>query len=218
MGCYTRLRRKGGGALPELAQDIRKLVRHAYPSATIEVREQLSKDCFVDSLNEHDLEWSVLQGKPKSIEDALRLALEYEAFQKGRRGRQGDFRPFSVEDTAPSSDNSEKNFRAEHQNGGQGLSVKTSRGFEQHADTYNRNKRKQCGFCQRVGHVENECRQKKQLFNNGRCFYCESPSHTIKFCEKRKYDLRNMGSSWGQINGQITNATPRRHSGMGNGY
>ena len=49
----SRIRHKGE-PIVELAQDIRKLIRLAYPSATTEVREQLSKDCFIDALNDHD--------------------------------------------------------------------------------------------------------------------------------------------------------------------
>ena len=91
----SRVRRKEE-PIVELAQDIRKLIRLAYPAATAEVREQLSKDCFIDALNDHDLEWAVLQEKPHSVEDALKLALEYEAFQKGRHGRYGDVRTFGT--------------------------------------------------------------------------------------------------------------------------
>ena len=82
----TRLRH-GNETLPELAQDINRLVRLAYPEATVDVREQLAKDYFVDALNNHDLEWAVLRGKPESVENALKLALEYEAFLIGRRNK-----------------------------------------------------------------------------------------------------------------------------------
>ncbi len=85
--------------LPELSQDIRKLVRFAYPTATSEIREQLAKDCFIDSLNDHDLEWSVMQGIPQTVEDADRFALEYEAFHKGRRGRHSDMRPLRMQNS-----------------------------------------------------------------------------------------------------------------------
>lgn len=53
---------------------------------------------FIDALNDHDLEWAVLQGKPHSIEDAIKLALEYEAFKRDRSGLYCDVRPFSTED------------------------------------------------------------------------------------------------------------------------
>lgn len=186
----------------------------------MEVREQLSKDCFMDSLNDHDLEWSVLQGRPKSVEDALKLALEYEAFQKGRRGRQGDLRPFRVQDQVSSNEN---NSNAEPQNGGHGSSVKPSGGSDQYAHTDSR-RRKKCGFCQRLGHDERDCRQKRQLQSDGTCFYCDSPNHVIKYCEKRRRDMKNMGSSFqGQFNGQKNNTTSqgygaRKINGSGNGY
>ena len=72
-------------SLPELAQDIKRLTRLAYPTAPMEVREQLSRDCFMDSLNDPDLEWSIFQGKPMTIDDSVRIGLEYEAFTTGHR-------------------------------------------------------------------------------------------------------------------------------------
>lgn len=65
-------RRKRGEALTELAQDI---------------REQLSCECFVDALDDPDLEWAVFQTKPGMLSNAIKAALEYEAFQTGRKRR-----------------------------------------------------------------------------------------------------------------------------------
>ena len=107
----SRVRRRAD-LIVELAQDKRKLIWLAYPPVTADVREQLSNDCFIDALNDHDIEWAVLQGKPQSVEDVLKLALEYEAFQRGRRGRYGDVRPFSAQeqDLAPATeDNKARN-------------------------------------------------------------------------------------------------------------
>ena len=42
--------------LSELAQDVNRLVLLAYPTATVDVREQLSKDYFIGALNYHELE------------------------------------------------------------------------------------------------------------------------------------------------------------------
>ena len=79
----TRLQRENE-TLPELAQDVNRLVRLAYPSASVEIREKLAKDYFIDALNDHELEWNVLRGKPESVDNALKLALEYESFLIGR--------------------------------------------------------------------------------------------------------------------------------------
>ncbi|CAC5411367.1 unnamed protein product [Mytilus coruscus] len=71
--------------IPVLGQDIKRLVRLAYPSAPKEIKEQLACDCFMDSLNDVDMEWAIFQAKAKSINNAIQVALEYEAFQNDRR-------------------------------------------------------------------------------------------------------------------------------------
>ncbi|CAG2194049.1 unnamed protein product [Mytilus edulis] len=65
--------------------NIKRLVRLAYPSAPIEVRDYLARDCFIDSLNDADMEWAIFQAKAKNIDNAIQVALEYEAFQNNRR-------------------------------------------------------------------------------------------------------------------------------------
>lgn len=79
--------RKRGEKLEDLAHDIKSLTRYAYPNVSPETREQLSKDCFIDSLCDAELEWAVYQGKPYSLQNAVTLALECEAFQNGRKQR-----------------------------------------------------------------------------------------------------------------------------------
>ena len=79
--------REGTETLTELAQDIKKLVRKAYPNASLDMREIMAKDSFVDALNNADMEWSVFHGKPQTLCEAVTLALEYEAFHKGRLRR-----------------------------------------------------------------------------------------------------------------------------------
>ncbi|CAG2216695.1 unnamed protein product [Mytilus edulis] len=53
--------------IPVLGQDIKRLVRLAYPSAPMEVRDYLARDCFIDSLNDADMEWAIFQAKAKKI-------------------------------------------------------------------------------------------------------------------------------------------------------
>jgi hypothetical protein len=85
----NRIREKDESVM-ELAQDVKRLVRLAYPAAPNIVREQLARDCFMDALNDTELEWAVFQGKAYTVTDAVRLALEYEAFQVGHRRRLGE--------------------------------------------------------------------------------------------------------------------------------
>ena len=81
--------RKRSEPLPELCAEVKKLVRKAYPDAPSSIKDVFAKDCFIDALNSAEIEWSVRQSKPASLDDALRLALEYEAFEQGRQRRQG---------------------------------------------------------------------------------------------------------------------------------
>ena len=45
----------------------------------------MARNAFEDSLGDPDMEWAVNQGKPLTIESAVKLALEFEAFRGSRR-------------------------------------------------------------------------------------------------------------------------------------
>ncbi|KXJ26789.1 hypothetical protein AC249_AIPGENE26432 [Exaiptasia diaphana] len=62
--------------LPELAQAIRRLTRQAYPEAPQQLRETLARDYFMDA----DMRWRIHQSRPKTLNDALTVAVELEAF------------------------------------------------------------------------------------------------------------------------------------------
>ena len=101
-----RLRKKSE-SVQELATDIKRLVRRAYPQATNDLKDQIARDCFIDSINEHELEWFVYQGKPKTVDEAMQLALEYEAFQVGRK-RVANVRQCSTKDQAEKTSDVDK--------------------------------------------------------------------------------------------------------------
>ena len=73
--------------LPELAQAIQRLVRQAYPEAPLSVREVLEKDYFVDAIADTDIRCKILQTRPGTIQEALAIATEVEAFQLSERQR-----------------------------------------------------------------------------------------------------------------------------------
>ncbi|CAC5398213.1 unnamed protein product [Mytilus coruscus] len=77
--------RKRGERLPELAQDIKRLVRLAYPKAHQEVLDSLAYRSFREALNDYDLAWALTQSNIDVIDDALNLALKYEAFHSSHR-------------------------------------------------------------------------------------------------------------------------------------
>jgi hypothetical protein len=77
--------RKRGESLPELAQDVKRLIRLAHPSATAEIHDKLSYRAFRNALNNHDLEWAIVQSTTESIDEALHLALKYKAYNMSKR-------------------------------------------------------------------------------------------------------------------------------------
>ncbi len=80
-------------ALPVLCHDLKKLVRKAHPGAPPTFRDTIATDSFIDALGNEELEWAVHQAKPKTIDQALQAALEYEAFQTARRRRKTSVAP-----------------------------------------------------------------------------------------------------------------------------
>ena len=86
--------RKSGESLPELAQSIRRLVSRAYPEATTGLREILSKDCFIDALLDSDRRLRLKQSRPTSLDEAVKLAIELEAFQLAEDEKFGKTKKF----------------------------------------------------------------------------------------------------------------------------
>jgi hypothetical protein len=74
-------------SLQELAHDIRRLVRLAYPGAAIRMHDDLTKDQFIEALGDGEIRWSVFQARPKNITEALKVAMELEAFKESERSR-----------------------------------------------------------------------------------------------------------------------------------
>ena len=81
----TQMRKRRENAietLPELGQDVRRLASLAYPTAPNEVRETLAKEQFIDALIDVDMRLRINQGRPVNFNDAVRHAVELEAFNK----------------------------------------------------------------------------------------------------------------------------------------
>ena len=73
--------------LPELAEDVERLVRLSYPDATEPMVEVLAKDQFVDSLPDEDMRLRIRQHRPATLRAALETALELESYQLASKQR-----------------------------------------------------------------------------------------------------------------------------------
>ena len=138
--------RKKEEPLTEFAQDIKRLVRLAYPNTDVDVRDTLARNAFEDSLNDSDMEWAVHQGKPKTIETAVKLALEFEAFRGSRKPlnpQRLNKAPMRLQIEEPIQENKTSNY-------------------SQNRPRDPRRNQKLCIYCTKRGHLEHECYLKKR--------------------------------------------------------
>ena len=107
-------RQKATESLSELGQDIRRLTNLAYPTAPSDLRETLSKEQFIDALVSSDMRIRVKQARPVDLNDAIRHAVELEAYNRAEKKHlegQGFLRATSEKgDDSKSKDTAQVNF------------------------------------------------------------------------------------------------------------
>jgi len=74
-------RRRTGESLQQLYQDISKLVALAYPKEEPALVNHVAKEAFVIALSDPILQLKVIEREPKTVEDALNIAIKMEAYQ-----------------------------------------------------------------------------------------------------------------------------------------
>ena len=82
-------RQKASESMAELGQDIRRLTNLAYPKAPSDVRETLAKEQFVDALVNSEMRLKIKQARPVDLNDAVRHAVELEAFCRAETRQAG---------------------------------------------------------------------------------------------------------------------------------
>lgn len=70
----------------ELGNSIRTLARKAYPTLPNNVRDELAKDQFLRGLDRTELALKVRHANPKTLDEAIRMALEWEAVERDVKG------------------------------------------------------------------------------------------------------------------------------------
>ena len=82
---------------------IRGLAAQAFPTMDIAQRDLLSRDQFLDGLRDSNLRLRVRYGNPKSLDDAIRIALEVNAAELAEERRRADDRQSTCTSSAPPS-------------------------------------------------------------------------------------------------------------------
>ena len=83
---YAR-KRVSGEKLGELAANVCKLAKKAFPGATNEILDQLAKDRFIDALVDKDLRIRIREGSPAKLDDAFSRGIQLEAIHKAENNK-----------------------------------------------------------------------------------------------------------------------------------
>jgi hypothetical protein len=75
-------RRKNGEELQGLFQDIVRLMSLAYPNEVSEAVNVIARDAFLQALDDPEFHLRILERDPATIDDALRIAVRLEAYEK----------------------------------------------------------------------------------------------------------------------------------------
>ena len=69
-------------SLYEFAQEIRQLVRSAYPAAEYKLQDKIAKYHFIDGLPNTEDQRQVFQTRPRNLEESVKTANDLEAFHQ----------------------------------------------------------------------------------------------------------------------------------------
>lgn len=129
---------KNAESLQEFEADIARLVRLAYPTAPDSFLEQLAVQTFVDGLKDAETQQTLRLARPRTLDDALAHALEFEAAkQASHRGHN------KVRRTVDDSSASEESFEEA-----------VLRVLQQQ-----RSKGPRCWNCGENGHIRRNCKK-----------------------------------------------------------
>lgn len=142
--------------LPELAHEIRRLCRLAHPTAQYHILEDLAKKHFINALQDTAMRLHILHSKPETMDDAVKIAVETEAFYEAEKFRSGSRKPVRA---IASEDMPEQISTILEQIQG---SVQK---LIQKMDSLNKaeNKSAECYFCGKPGHIKKNCRKLRKV-------------------------------------------------------
>ena len=167
-------RQRAAESLPEMGQDIRRLVNLAYPTAPDDVREILATEQFLDGLHNSDMRLKIKQSRPSSFNDAIQRAVELEAFYKAEIRRT-------------------ENVRSMDQDSGQGSKIdKFIETMEKNMQSLQREMKdvKRWKFqMQKEGHDTRQMKEEPRettTNNDRRCYICGSDKHLRRHCPMQR--------------------------------
>ena len=174
--------RQKGESLLALAQDVRKLVQKAYPDIGRPGLEELVIEKFREALPDHDQRKAAYQSKARTLDQAVKAALDMESWQvsEARRSAPTHRLRAAVEREEDEEDNvSARAVRTSPHSQGADLIATLNTMMET--------------FLAKV--ASQEPAQTTEKLPGPRCFYCQRPGHFQRDCRKRKAEDRKKSQS-----------------------
>ena len=184
-----------------MAQDIRRLVNLAYPSAPGDIKETLAKEQFIDSLSNSEMRLRIKQARPLNLNDAVRHAVELEAFNRAERKHlesQGYYRTLNYNE---SNESTKQNSVIESL-------VKSVNELKNKFDAFQRDNskklygsqdrksdfRRQTNLFKRRGSARTYSNNTRNKTNNFKCFNCGKEGHSQYTCTYRNKNSSSAAS------------------------
>ena len=173
--------KKATESLPELGQSVRRLTNLAYPTAPYDVRETLAKEQFLDALIDSDMRLRIKQARPRDLNEAIRHAVELEAYAKAEKTdteKRGYYRPIGsaektnelseltklVENMGTVMDDMRQEIKQLKENQSQFQKYHPP-GKPKAENSADWKKQATCHNCGKKGHIQRDCRAPKRDIN-----------------------------------------------------
>ncbi|UYV73793.1 K02A2.6-like [Cordylochernes scorpioides] len=153
-------RQKRDETLQELAADVERLARLAFPDCPRHVQDLLAHQNFVDAIEDPECQQSVRMSEAKTLQEALIHSLKFEAARDATRGYQKVVRVMKTDESQKDGDIKEAISQLQRTV----EEMKKSMSFSESAPgtyrqrTYRPNDKTICWNCGKPGHIRANCR------------------------------------------------------------
>jgi hypothetical protein len=155
--------RKPNESIMQYAQALKRLVCKAFPNMSNEAQEQWVVDQFNLGLGSTELRRHVQFGHPSDVNEAISLAIEFEAFEAGNKEKKKPLNPHAEVFTMSGS----PTLKTENDQGhSKGNYPKSSPRVERDPNQETNRKpwdmsKIECHYCKKMGHMIRDCRKLK---------------------------------------------------------